>query len=139
MAGDDKVAAACKNLYPTWKNDCSGFVRAVAKELGVSLSGNADAIVGAMEKGWTKTDRASCLTHVRAGHLVIAGLASKEHTKPRSNGHVVVVVDGALYRGIFPRCWSGSIAGAVGQSDGTRSVGEVWNTKDRELVKYYYK
>ena len=80
-------------------------------------------------------DRATAVTAVHAGALVIAGLKSYEHTPARNNGHVVIVVDGTLYRGIYPMVWGGSIGNA--QSKGTKSVGEVWNRADRDAVLYY--
>ncbi len=136
MAGDEKVVAACKKAYEKWSGDCSGFVKAVGAELSIVLIGNADAIVESMGKVWTATDAASCLQWVRSGRLVIAGLSSKSHTPARNNGHVVVIVDGEMYRGKYPRCWGGSLGSA--QSKGTKSVGEVWNTKDRDAVKYFH-
>lgn len=135
--GDQKTVEACKAAYETWKGDCSGFVKAVGLKLGIVLTGNADAIVAALASSWTKTDRASCVDWALRGRLVIAGLASKKHTPARNNGHVVVIVGGERYRGLYPMCWGGSIGSA--QSPGTKSVGEVWNKTDRDNVVYYYK
>jgi hypothetical protein len=53
-----------------------------------------------------------------------------------ANGHVAVVVDSTtLYHGKYPYVWGGSIGEA--QSQGDKSVGEVWNTKDRDKVKIW--
>jgi hypothetical protein len=69
------------------------------------------------------------------GALVVAGLKSSDHNPARSNGHVVIVVGGALYRETYPLCWCGSIGSA--QSKGTKSVGEVWSRTDRDSVVYF--
>jgi hypothetical protein len=92
------------------KSNCSGFVKAVAKKLGIPISdtANADAIVG---------------------------LKGADHKPARTNGHVAVVVSGSLYRNKYPLCWGGSTGGA--QSAGTKSVGEIWNRNDRDSVRYF--
>jgi hypothetical protein len=140
MPGDpattrESIVAACRKQYDLHYDDCSGFLRAVAAELGFPLAGNADSILDFLDRGWTKIDRTKAIEAVRAGTFVIAGLKSSEHNPPRNNGHVVVVVDGALYNGKYPLVWGGSIGNA--QSAGTRSVGEVWRRTDRDAVRYY--
>jgi hypothetical protein len=42
------IEAAAKKAWPSWKNDCSGFVRAVASDLGIAIAGNANAMVDVM-------------------------------------------------------------------------------------------
>ncbi len=140
MPGDrgttkEDIVAACKKHYDQYSDDCSGFLRAVAEELGHSLSGNANGILDQLEKTWTKIDRVKAIEAVKNGAFVIAGLKSSEHNPPRNNGHVVVVVDGALYNGKYPLVWGGSIGSA--QSAGIKSVGEVWRKTDRDAVRYY--
>ncbi len=146
MSGDKCVVDNCEKSWDEeWidgrknSNNCSGFVQSVAKNLGVELSfGRADDIMAGIIKssGWTKlASGAEAAKKATAGHFVIAGLKSKEHNPPRINGHVVVVVSGALYRKKYPRCWSGSTGGA--QTKGIKSTGEVWNRKDRDNVVYY--
>ena len=44
-------------------------------------------------------------------------------------------MSGNLYRKKYPLVWGGSTGGA--QSQGDKSVGEVWNNKDRDNVVYY--
>ena len=131
----EDILAACKKHYDTYSDDCSGFVRAVAKELGYSLSGNADALMAQLAKDWTKIDRAKAVELAKAGTLVIAGLKSSQHNPPRNNGHVVIVVEGVLYNNKYPPVWGGSIGAA--QSRGTKTVGEVWRSTDRDAVQYY--
>jgi hypothetical protein len=133
----ETILAACKKQFDLYSDDCSGFVRAVAKDLGYPLAGNANTLVDYFDKSWTKIDRVRAVELVKAGTLVIAGLNSADHNPPRPNGHVVIVVDGPLYHDKYPSVWGGSIAGPVARSKGTKSVGEVWNPKDRDAVRYY--
>lgn len=135
-AWDQSFIAGTQN-----KNNCSGFLQSVAATLGVSIpSGNADAIMGGLPQatGWKELasgDEAA--QKASQGYFVIAGIKGSDHSPARNNGHVAVVIGGTLYRGKYPRVWCGSIAGSVGQSQGLRSVGEVWNRTDRDLVKYF--
>lgn len=120
------------------KNNCSGFVKAVAKKLGIPIShtGNADAIVDELSGAWSEVSTgAEAALKAAAGSLVVVGLKGADHKPARANGHVAIVVSGALYRNKYPLCWGGSIGGA--QSAGTKSVGEIWNRSDRDSVKYY--
>lgn len=135
---NEEIVAACRNNYAAYSNDCSAYVRAVTAELGHPVSGNANGIMNELANAtatWENITRSAAVTAVQTGALVIAGLKSSNHTPPRNNGHVVIVVDGPLYRGIYPLCWGGSIGNA--QSRGTKSVGEVWNRTDRDAVLYY--
>ncbi|MFX6250170.1 type VI secretion system effector peptidoglycanhydrolase Tse1, partial [Acinetobacter baumannii] len=92
---------------------------------------NANAMVDGLEQSWTKlASGAEAAQKAAQGFLVIAGL------KGRTSGHVAVVISGPLYRQKYPMCWCGSIAGAVGQSQGLKSVGQVWNRTDRDRLNY---
>ena len=125
---DQCIVNACKNSWDKSylagtpnKDNCSGFVQSVAAELGVPMPrGNANAMVDGLEQSWTKlASGAEAAQKAAQGFLVIAGL------KGRTYGHVAVVISGPLYRQKYPMCWCGSIAGAVGQSQGLKSVGQV--------------
>lgn len=133
----EDIVAACRKWYPSFSNDCSGFVRAVTQELGHPIDGNADTIMTnlARSSAWESIDRATAVASAAQGKLVIAGLKSSEHTGMTSHGHVVIVVDGPLYHDTYPLVWGGSIGSA--QSRGTKSVGEVWRRSDRDEVRYY--
>lgn len=146
MAGDQCVVSACEDCWEgtfisgvTNKNNCSGLVKAVAQKLNVAMvNGQADAIVEylAGHDSWQElASGTEARTQAETGHLVIAGLKSGDHSPGRNSGHVVIVVGGTPYRGKYPKCWSGSTGTA--QSKGTKSVGEVWNTRDRDNVHYY--
>ncbi|MCC7066824.1 MAG: hypothetical protein IT523_00065 [Burkholderiales bacterium] len=121
------------------KNNCSGFLKAVASKLGIVLpvSANADLLIDFMiDQQWkTTTSGKEAANLAENGAFVVAALKSGDHNPARANGHVAVVVSGTLYREVYPLCWCGSIGSA--QSCGTKSVGEVWNRRDRDQVTYY--
>jgi cell wall-associated NlpC family hydrolase len=133
----EEILAACRKFYDLYSDDCSGFIRAVARELGYTLTGNADDLVSELERRWTTIDRAQAIEAAAAGTLVIVGLKAADHNPPRRHGHIAVVVDGPLYHGKYPRVWCGSIGGSAGQSEGNKSVGEVWRRTDRDNVSYF--
>jgi hypothetical protein len=93
-----RVIASCVKHWPDNQGDCSAFVRAVAKDLGFHLSGNANDIYGEIAKNpWIQIGvgaSASVTAGISAGEgkFVIAAEESQGH------GHVAVVVD---YRNAF--------------------------------------
>ncbi len=138
---DQCIVNACKNSWDKSylagtpnKDNCSGFVQSVAAELGVPMPrGNANAMVDGLEQSWTKlASGAEAAQKAAQGFLVIAGL------KGRTYGHVAVVISGPLYRQKYPMCWCGSIAGAVGQSQGLKSVGQVLIRTHRARLTYSF-
>jgi len=133
------VLDAARRHFPAYARNCSGFVRAVAGEFGAAtgLGGNADAQIDAMRAGWQAVTRDDAVARAARGELVVAGLRSDEHATPRSHGHVAVVTPGELYRGAYPTVWSGSLGGIAGQSQGDRSVGQIWRVDDRDRVGYF--
>jgi len=146
MASSDQcIVDACKEAFEKSyiegtpnKNNCSGFVKEVARKLGVPLphTANADGIVDHLAANWAEVaDGAEAARQAGTGKLVLVGLKASDHTPARNNGHVAVVVSGDLYRSKYPKVWGGSTGSA--QSQGTKSVGEVWNRSDRDNVTYY--
>jgi hypothetical protein len=146
MADDTCIVEACRNSWNESfipglenKNNCSGFVKAVAKKLAVDMhDGTADAIVEYMENHplWRGLgDGLEAQQKAHQGNFVIGGLKSSAHSPPRNSGHVVIIVGGALYRSKYPLCRCGSTSTA--QSQGNKSIGEVWNRTDRDNVQYY--
>ena len=139
------ILQACKDSWEEeWikglknKDNCSGFVKSVAGKLGVPLNSaaNADQIVDEIAASWTKiADPLEAWRKAITGSFVLAGLKSSDHARARNNGHVVVITDGKLYRQKYPPCWGGSIGSA--QSQGDKSVGEVWGPGDRDNIGYY--
>src|SRR4051794_36765080 len=87
----EKIVQACLLHWESHKGDCSGFVKAVAAELGVGLSGQANDIVRHIAANWWRIDSGrEARDWAEAGYLVVAGLEAQP------NGHVVVVVPGPL-------------------------------------------
>lgn len=130
---DEEFLSGTKN-----KNNCSGFVKSVALKLGVPLPATADAdgIVAALKKNWKQLNSGvEAEQQARMGVLVLAGLKGADHSPARTHGHVAVVIAGDLYKKKYPLVWGGSIGGA--QSQGDKSVGEVWNRSDRDNVEYF--
>lgn len=120
------------------RDNCSGFVKAVAKKLGIPLpeTANADGIIDHISLSWNKLESgAEAARQASTGAFVLVGLKSDRHNIARKNGHVAIVFGGKLYKEKYPVVWCGSTGGA--QSRGDKSVGEVWNNKDRDNVVYY--
>ena len=85
------VKDVCEKHWDQWKGDCSGFLKAVASDLGITLTGQANAIIDAMGRDpWEQlgTDADQAVNHAGMTYLVVAGL------KATPNGHVVVIVPG---------------------------------------------
>lgn len=90
------IIAACQRHLPAHANDCSGFVRAVAKDCGVLLIGDANFLVDQLSGARVLADGAAAARAAAAGDLVVSGVKASGH------GHVVVIVSGPLNRGRYP-------------------------------------
>lgn len=139
-ANRGRIVAACRRHWPKNSGDCSGFVRAVAGDLGVALRGQANDIVQQIAAPpWMSLGRgreAAVIAGVTAGEgkFVVAGLAAPGH------GHVAVVVD---YRNAFDSYASvdrdkavafwGSL-GTVGRENARITLS--WSAADLERVSY---
>jgi hypothetical protein len=133
---NSRVVAACTACWEEHKSDCSGFVRAIAAQLGVVLTGNADAIVKTLRAGGAWRPIAGgvlAAQRAMAGKLVIAGLPGAEQADPDPNGHVVVVVGTPLAHDLYPSAWWGRLHG-VGCTN--KTLNYAWTTKDRDRVIY---
>nr|WP_294553793.1 hypothetical protein [uncultured Rhodopila sp.] len=125
----DQIIAACERDWDTWRSDCSGFVKAVAADLGVFLSGQANDIVDAIAARWKPAkDGVEAAARAADGKFVIGGL------KDQPNGHVVVVVKGPLNRGKYPTAYWGQLGG-IGEKETT--INYSWGADDRDKVAYY--
>jgi hypothetical protein len=124
----DRVVAACEKWWDAYKGDCSGFAKAVAKDLQVTLTGMADEIVGEIQKPpWTVLGSGVDAAQQTQYGLVIGGLKADPH------GHVVVVVPGPLAQGKYPTAYWGMLNG-VGRQNTT--INWAWNAQDRDQVIY---
>lgn len=144
----DPDACMLSNLSASWeeeylagtknKNNCSGFVKSVATKLGVPIpaTANADGITDFVSRNWKEVESGQeAALKAEMGMFVLAVLKGADHSPARTSGHVAVVVRGKLYKNKYPVVWGGSTGGA--QSQGDKTVGEVWNRADRDNVAYY--
>jgi hypothetical protein len=132
----DPVTAACVREFAAHSGDCSGFVRAVSADLGVTIDGMANDIVDTLRAGgaWVKlADGRAALASAQAGQLVVAGLRGDEQAAPKAHGHVVVVVDGPLARDLYPSAYWGQLGGTGAQD---KTINYAWTAHDRDRVTY---
>jgi ribosomal protein S9 len=132
----NRVQAACIQAYPAHTGNCSGFVQAVGSLLGVTITGNANAITAALKAGgqWSPlSNGVAAAASAQAGQLVVAGLNGSQQAQPDIHGHVVVVVAGPLVRGQFPTAYWGSLGSRAGAFE---SVNYAWTAQDLPNVTY---
>jgi hypothetical protein len=123
------VKDACEKEWEKWKADCSGFLKAVAGDLGIMLSGQANTIIDTMgTPPWVQLgkDATKAVSYLGMGYLVIAGL------KATPNGHVVVIVSGPATP--YPFGYWGRLGG-VGRENA--SINWAWNHVDLPNVQYF--
>jgi hypothetical protein len=122
-AGTDgalKVMAALKSCYQANTGDCSGFLKAVMRQLEIPYSGNpmADDFYAMLVNGTGGWERLGggpeAAARAGAGDLVIGALDGP--TAHQTHGHVVIVVPGPLNRGSYPTAWWGSLGGTPGKN-----------------------
>lgn len=107
-----KIIESCNANFEANKSDCSGFVKAVASNFSVNLTGQADNIVDQIKgSGWTQLGHDGVKAKEKAdnGWLVIAGLKSSENVPPQANGHVAIVVSGVLAHQKYPTGYWGKL------------------------------
>ena len=123
-----RVVAACEKHWDQFKGDCSGFARAVAAELGVTLTGMANDIVGEIQNSpWTVLASGVDAAAKASTSLVVGGLVDQPH------GHVVIVVPGPLAHDKYPSAYWGMLNG-VGRKNTT--VNWSWDAAHRDQVIY---
>lgn len=122
-----RVLAGCEAHWDAHKSDCIGFVKAVASDLAISISGNGDGITeylcglpaqnndGLTASLWAEQDT-----------LVIAGLKGAVHLLPRTHGHVVIVVPGKLVHGKYALAYWGMLGS---KSKKRTPLNWAWNHK----------
>jgi hypothetical protein len=137
-----KVIAACTKHWPDNQGDCSAFVRAVAKDLGFVLTGNANEIYSQVQKApWIRVGvgtQASATAGITSGEgkFVVAAEQSEGH------GHVAIVVD---YRNAFDSYSQVDRDKAVAFWGKLNSVGKEyqritlsWSAADLQRVLFAY-
>lgn len=144
----DDLNAIFESAYDRHKYNCSGFVRDAASALGFRIVGaQADDQLDFMEQHWVRLKDGMHAAEVASqSFFVVGGVKSTDYTPARNHGHVVIihplptaelpVTKADLYRGVYPRAWGGDI-GRKYMSTGNKSVGEIFNTRVRDKVRYY--
>jgi len=131
------VVEACTRYWNADRGNCSKFACDVASALGVTLTGNANAIADIVAGGlddWETLDGGvTAAARAAAGQLVLAALRGDAQTTPNVHGHVVVVVPGPLNRGLYPTAWWGSDGGVPYQNT---TLNYAWVPGDRDRVHY---
>ena len=132
LVGSALVVATCEAKWDAHKNDCSGFLKAVATVLGVTLTGQANDIVDQIQKSpWTLAkDGLEAKAKAESGFFVVAGL------KDTPNGHVVVITPGPVAHGKYPTGYWGRLGG-VGRKNTT--INYAWSKEDLDSVVYAYR
>ena len=131
----EEIINACESNWDAHKDDCSGFVKAVAARLEVPLKGMANDIVNATSMPpWSRlADGVEAARSAAAGRFVVAGLKGGDQAAPSQHGHVVVVVKGDLAHEKYPTAYWGRL-GAVGSK--AQTINFAWNSQDRDKVVY---
>ncbi|WP_444996092.1 hypothetical protein [Aliikangiella sp. IMCC44359] len=124
-----KILTLCEKYWATYQQDCSGYIKAIASELKIPLSGQANDIVDQIQRDpWRilKSGVEACL-QATSGMFVVAGLKANPH------GHVVVVVPGPLSHSKYPTAYWGSLGGIAKKNT---TINWSWNKIDRDNVIY---
>lgn len=103
MSRQRRVILACEKWWPVMGSnqlpnyaDCSSFVKSVANELGVALTGNANAIYNLIQMPpWSRLGSGDSAAHLAAvaatnGMFVVGAWKNPD---PNESGHVAIVVD----------------------------------------------
>lgn len=144
------VKKACEKHYENHQSNCSGFIRAVAKELLVLIPGitsNADGQVTFMKLINTPSFRhlgdgqkgeLEAVRWASSGDFVICGMKSTDLQTNRpgrtvKHGHVAIVVGGWS-----PTKWPLAYWGSLGGSGGKNaSLSKTFRAADRPSISYF--
>lgn len=131
-----QIIQVCRDQWPGQKSNCSGFVEAVAKQLGVTLSGLADEIYTEIQgDGWTAIpDGIAAKAAADSGLFVIAALSGDQEVPAQEHGHVCVVVSGPLdsVHEKYPTGFWGQLGGVGSEM---QTLNYAWNADSRDLVE----
>lgn len=129
MAEQKDIKTLCETEWDQWKHDCSGFLKAVAGDLGVTLSGDANAIIDTMSQGaWIQvgSDSDKAVNYAGMGYLVVAGLKATHH------GHVVIIMPGQSKP--YPLGYWGRFGGTGRKNT---AINFSWKHADLANVQYF--
>ena len=139
LSNADRIKQTCDRLLqlPAHAGDCSGFLKAVATEFGVSLTGQANDIVDQLTagNGWTELG-SDAQAGVKAAEAAARGEFVVGARKENGNGHVVVVVQGTpLAHGKYPFAYWGKLKDPA-NAGFNKTVNWAWNQTTRDSVTY---
>lgn len=133
-----EIFDSCDENWEYHKNNCSGFVKAVAAEFEIILSGNADRIIDQLKtdsNSWDITlDPAEAQELANFDQFVVAGLKADEHSTVRKEGHVAIIVTSSEFDG-YPKGYWGSTSPGVAKKN--TSIRYSWRSPDRDSVQYF--
>lgn len=136
----DRIIEACKDVWSGKKDACNFFVIAVADQLGVTLSGRADDIVDEIRGAdWSRLKHGvAARDAAKQGRFIVAGMKSTEFDPPRSEGHVAIVVTGAMNpAGWAPAGYWGSMESSVAEKGGMGSpISLCFRASDQAKITY---
>ena len=123
------IVDLCEQHWDANTRNCSGFVKSVAADLGIQLTGQANSIIDQMQRSPWRILASGLEARRRAanGALVLGGLKADPH------GHVVIVVDGPLSHGKYPTAYWGSLGGVAKKNT---TINWSWVAADRDNVIY---
>lgn len=135
----DRIKQSCDRLLqiPANAADCSGFVKAVAQEFAITLTGQANDIVSQLTSanGWTELG-SDDLAGQRAAAAAARGEFVIGARKEIGNGHVVVVVAGSpLAHGKYPFAYWGKLNDPA-NAGFNKTVNWAWDQASRDSVTY---
>ena len=107
--GQTLIAKACEKHWGAHKSDCSGFVKAVAAEIGIFLPNKqANEIIDYISP-WAMASWWEIGSPKKAGELAEEGYFVLACLKSEPNGHVAVVTSGyKAGKDIYPRGYWGT-------------------------------
>lgn len=138
-SNSDKIKQSCSRLIriPENASDCSKFVKSVAEEFSIKLTGTANEIFEQLvpDNGWTVLGEDES-----AGKRAAAAAAKGDFVigarKENVNGHVVIVVQGSpLAHGKYPFAYWGKL-NDPDNAGINNTVNWAWNQASRDSVKY---
>ncbi len=141
MATAQDIIDACEAEWDAHQSDCSGFARAVATRLGVTLTVGWPTISlgeirrGAVVAGHGRASTRAAASGCAQGRFVVANLNGADQQVPDpAHGHVVVVVQVPLAHDALSDAAYWGQLGGVGKKDMT--LNWAWREGDRDKVVY---
>jgi hypothetical protein len=125
----DLVIAACERCWDDYQEKSAGFVKAVAREFGIRLTGTPNEIIDQIrQEPWTVILSSRDAAAKAETALVLAGLKDKEE------GMVVVVVPGPLALQRYPSAYWGQAGGGRKRS----TLNLAWDEHGRDRLTYSF-